>query len=83
MKSLSTEHTLIAALPILIVLAVLSAAIIVFPKVNLDDRSRATQPKSTDINKASGSPLTLPQTTEPTSPSTNPLTPYQFPATLE
>ncbi|MBU1200616.1 hypothetical protein KJ953_03775 [Patescibacteria group bacterium] len=44
MTNLSTEHTLIAAIPILVVLAVLSAAIIVFPKVNLDTSSRATEP---------------------------------------
>jgi hypothetical protein len=63
MTSLSTEHTLIAAIPILVVLAVLSAAIVVFPKVNLDTRSRASEPviipTTTEPNPT---PYTFPQT---------------------
>ena len=68
MTNLSTEHTLIAAIPILVVLAVLSAAIIVFPKANLDTRSRAhlrVQPSNT--------PIPLPTTVEP----------FLFPSTSE
>jgi len=70
MTSLSTEHTLIAAIPILVVLAVLAAAIVVFPKTNLDNRSRASQlPTPT--------PAIIPATAEP-SP-----TLYIFPHTIE
>lgn len=70
MTSLSTEHTLIAAIPILVVLAVLSAAIIVFPKVNLDSSSRASQlPTQT--------PVAIPSTTEPN------ITPFVFPQTSD
>ncbi len=70
MTNLSTEHTLIAAIPILVVLAVLSAAIIVFPKVNLDTSSRATE-------LPTQSPVIIPFTIEPS------VTPYTFPQTLE
>jgi hypothetical protein len=78
MTSLSTEHTLIAAIPILVVLAVLSAAIIVFPKTNLDPSSRANQelttPKEVEPQQQR---LDLPTTIEPT------VTPYLFPQTIE
>lgn len=76
MTSLSTEHTLIAAIPILFVLAVLSAAIIVLPKTNLDTSSRASQ----GFNPTGVEPqqkIIIPTTTEP-SP-----TPYLFPKTSE
>ena len=74
MTSLSTEHTLIAAIPILVVLAVLSAAIIVFPKINLDDRSRAREPKTNQVLPQQK--ISVPTTVEPTT------TPYVFPQTL-
>lgn len=75
MTSLSTEHTLIAAIPILVVLAVLSAAIIVFPKTNLDPSSRASQVESNLNNQQEK--IDLPTTIEPTT------TPYLFPQTIE
>lgn len=68
MTSLSTEHTLIAAIPILVVLAVLSAAIIIFPKTNLDTSSRANQTPT-----PTSTPTPTPTTIEP-SP-----TPFSFP----
>jgi len=70
MTSLSTEHTLIAAIPILVVLAVLSAAIIIFPKTNLDTSSRATE-------LPTQSPVVIPNTIEPST------TPFVFPLTTE
>ncbi|MBU1071388.1 hypothetical protein KKG65_03190 [Patescibacteria group bacterium] len=75
MTNLSTEHTLIAAIPILVVLAVLSAAIIVFPKVNLDDRSRASDPLASQVLPQQK--LDVPTTIEPS------ITPYTFPKTSE
>ena len=79
MTSLSSEHTLIAAIPILVVLAVLSAAIIVFPRTNLDTSSRANQsPPSLSPNPSpTQSPVVIPTTIEPS------LTPYAFPQTIE
>ena len=75
MTSLSTEHTLIAAIPILVVLAVLSAAIIVFPKTNLDPSSRANQVE-TSLNPPQQK-LELPTTIEPST------APFKFPETIE
>jgi hypothetical protein len=75
MTSLSTEHTLITAIPILVVLAVLSAAIIVFPKTNLDTRSRAANPLADQVLPQQK--LDVPTTIEPNA------TPYIFPKTIE
>jgi len=78
MTSLSTEHTLIAAIPILVVLAVLSAAIIVFPKTNLDPSSRANEVNPSEaLRKGGPTPIDLPTTTESLP------TPYSFPSTSD
>lgn len=64
MKSLSSEHTLVAAIPILVVLAVLSAAIVAFPKANLDNRSRASEPQTPIVIPVTNEPFQFPQTIE-------------------
>ena len=73
MNHLSTEHTLIAAVPILVILAVLSAAIIVFPKTNLDTRSKAAETLPQQKLDTT-TPVTIPTTIEPA---------YTFPETIE
>jgi len=46
MKNLSAEHTLLALLPIILVLIAIVGALIIFPK-NVDPRSRASEVKPT------------------------------------
>lgn len=46
MKNLSTEHTLLALLPIILVLIAIVGALVIFPK-NVDPRSRASEVKPT------------------------------------
>jgi len=76
MNSLSAEHTLVTAIPLLVVLAVLSAAIIVFPKTNLDTSSRATQ-GSNPTGVEPQQKIIIPTTIEPST------TPFLFPLTSE
>lgn len=46
MKNLSAEHTLLALLPIILVLIAIVGALVIFPK-NVDPRSRASEAKPT------------------------------------
>ena len=46
MKNLSAEHTLLALLPIILVLIAIVGALVIFPK-NVDPRSRASEVKPT------------------------------------
>ena len=46
MSKLSTEHTFLALLPILLVLIAIVGAIVFFPQ-NTDNRSKASEPKPT------------------------------------
>lgn len=62
MKGLNAQQTLLATLPILIVLLGLVGALIFFPKQNLDDRSRASETTPTP------SIATIPVTPKPTKP---------------
>lgn len=45
MKNLSAEHTLLALLPIILVLIAIVGALVIFPK-NVDPRSRASEAKA-------------------------------------
>lgn len=57
MKNLSAEHTLLALLPIILVLIAIVSALVIFPK-NVDPRSRASEanPTPTMVKLASPTP---------------------------
>jgi hypothetical protein len=61
MSKLSTEHTLLALLPILLVLIAVVGALVFFPQ-NTDNRSKASEPKSTPtmVKLASPTPVSKP-----------------------
>lgn len=64
-NQLSSQDTLLAALPIVIVLVALVGAIIFFPKNNNDNRSNADEPIPTVVRQAVPTALPTPETVTP------------------
>lgn len=64
-NQLSSQDTLLAALPIVIVLVALVGAIIFFPKSNNDNRSHADEPIPTVVRQVVPTSLPTPENIDP------------------